>query len=63
MELVIQVFGLKFVSKLISFHLFHYISTGWAHGIGWIIALIPIGLIIGCAIYQMVIYKYDWVYY
>jgi hypothetical protein len=34
---------------------------GWAHGIGWLIALIPIGLIVGCGIAQMIIYKYDWV--
>ena len=36
---------------------------GWAHGIGWIITCIPFGLIIGCAINQMFIYKFDWVCY
>ena len=33
----------------------------WAHGIGYVVSAIPILIIIGCGIYQTIIYKFNWV--
>ncbi len=33
----------------------------WAHGIGWVIVVIPFIMIVGCAIGQAIIHKYNWV--
>ncbi len=34
---------------------------GWSIAIGWVIAMIPIAIIIGCAVAQAYIYKFNWV--
>ena len=39
----------------------HVGFPGWAHGIGYAISATPILIIIGCAVYQMFQYKFDWV--